>query len=66
MIIIGRIRTHFIKGLAEQIVATHPGKFGADYDANKKMLAELKVVDGKFTRNKVAGYICCVVRRKKY
>ena len=62
----GRIRTDFIKGLAEKLVAAYPEKFGGDYAKNKAAISELKLIDEKFTRNKVAGYICCVARRKRY
>lgn len=61
----GRIRTHFIKSLAEKIAHAFPEKFSGDFDANKKALNELKLIDEKFTRNKVAGYIVCVVKKKK-
>lgn len=62
----GRIRTHFIKGIAERLVAAYPDKFSADYAANKAVLEELKITEEKFTRNKIAGYICRVVRRRKF
>ena len=62
----GRIRTNYIKGMCKQLVAAYPGKFGKDFDKNKAVLAELRAIDEKFTRNKVAGYICKVVMKKKF
>ena len=62
----GRIRTDFIKGLAEQLVEANPNKFGKDFEKNKAALAEMKVIEEKFTRNKVAGYIVRVVGKKKF
>ncbi len=62
----GRIRTHFVKGVAERLVKAYPNKFTADFIMNKTALNELKLTDEKFTRNKVAGYICCVVKKKKF
>jgi ribosomal protein S17E len=62
----GRIRTDFIKGMAEKLVVAFPGKFGMDYDKNKAALTELGLLPEKFTRNKVAGYIVRVAGRKRY
>ena len=62
----GRIRTDFIKGLAEKLVAMFPDKFSEDYAKNKAVLTEMKIINEKFTRNKVAGYIVRVAGRKKY
>ena len=62
----GRIRTRFIKNLSEDIVAKYPGKFGADFKKNVEALEELNIIEEKFTRNKVAGYIVKVIRKKKF
>ncbi|MBU5557969.1 MAG: 30S ribosomal protein S17e [Candidatus Aenigmatarchaeota archaeon] len=62
----GRVRTDFIKRLAEKLVETYPDKFGTDYTKNKAALKELKIINEKFTRNKVAGYIVRVASRKRY
>jgi len=58
----GRIRTHFIKSVARKLVAKYSDKFSGDFEQNKKALNELKLIDEKFTRNKVAGYIVRVVK----
>lgn len=62
----GRIRSDFIKGLAKKLIAAYPDKFGTDYSTNKVALAELKLIEEKLTRNKVAGYITRLLRRKRF
>lgn len=62
----GRIRTKFVKNLSEQLIAQYPDKFSKDFESNKKVLDELKVVDSKIIRNKIAGYIVCIIRKKKF
>lgn len=61
----GRIRTHFIKSLTEKLAHAFPDKFSGDFDSNKKALDALKLIDEKFTRNKVAGYMVRVIKKKK-
>jgi len=61
----GRIRTTFIKSLSANLVEIYPDKFGTNFEENKKALDELKLIDEKFTRNKVAGYIARVAMKKK-
>ncbi len=61
----GRIRTHFIKRLAEKIAHAFPDKFSGDFEQNKRALDALKLIDEKFTRNKVAGYMVRVIKKKK-
>jgi len=42
----------------------YPDKFTTDFEHNKKMVAELTVVDSKRVRNRIAGYITRLVRIK--
>jgi ribosomal protein S17E len=62
----GRIRTHFIKSLAEQLIKLYPERFSEDWLANRQVLDELRIIDEKFTRNKVAGYIVRLKRAKRF
>ena len=61
----GRIRGKWIKNVSKKLVEHYPDKFGNDFNSNKKILTELKIIDGKLIRNKVAGYIISVVKKKK-
>ncbi|MEM5872544.1 MAG: 30S ribosomal protein S17e [Candidatus Aenigmatarchaeota archaeon] len=61
----GRIRSKWIKNLAKSLVEQYPDKFSTKFEDNKRALDELKIVDDKSTRNKIAGYIISVVEKKK-
>jgi len=61
----GRIRGKFIKNMSKKLVEQYPDKFSAKFEDNKKFLDELKLVDDKPVRNKIAGYIISVVEKKK-
>ncbi|MBM3304184.1 MAG: 30S ribosomal protein S17e [Candidatus Aenigmarchaeota archaeon] len=53
----GRIKSTAIRTLGEDVLKQHPGKFGKDFEKNKKALAALKKIKSKRTRNKLAGFI---------
>ena len=61
----GRIRTKFIKHLAQELVVRFPSRFSNDFANNKKTLDELNILQDKSVRNKVAGYVVKVVEKKK-
>lgn len=61
----GRIRTRFVKNMAEELYTRFPDKFGRNFDANKKGVDESSVAETKFIRNKIAGYIVKVAQRKR-
>jgi small subunit ribosomal protein S17e len=62
---LGRIRGKWIKNVSKKLVERYPDKFSDDFNNNKKILTELKIIDEKLIRNKVAGYIISVVEKKK-
>jgi len=61
----GRIRGKWIKNLAKKFVEQYPEKFNNNFENNKKALDELKIIDDKLIRNRVAGYIVDLVEKKK-
>ncbi len=61
----GRIRTRFVKNMAEELYVRFPGKFGEKFDVNKKGVDEAGIAETKFIRNKIAGYIVKVAQRKR-
>lgn len=63
LVYMGRIRTNFIKGLSKQLFESAPEKWNG-FETNKKVLDEMQIIDEKFTRNKVAGYIVRLVDKK--
>lgn len=64
--VMGRIRTRWIKNVAKQLVKKYPDKFNSDFANNKKILEELNLIDDKPIRNKIAGYVVRVVENKKF
>ena len=65
MLIIGNVRTKDIKKASHQLVEMYPEDFSDDFEQNKKSLHEMKLIDSKIVRNKVAGYIVRVIQTKK-
>lgn len=61
----GRIRTKWVKNIAEELVKKYPDKFSKDFDKNKKIINELEVMDTNSMRNKVAGCIVKFLKKKK-
>ena len=61
----GSIRGKWIKNTAKRFVELYPDKFSKNFNENKKVLDELKMLDEKSMRNKVAGYIVDIVGKKK-
>jgi small subunit ribosomal protein S17e len=61
----GSIRTKWIKKMAVNLVSQHPNKFNSDFENNKKILNELKILPDKSVRNRVAGYIVRVIEKEK-
>lgn len=56
----GRIKNKEIKKAAFHLLEMAPEKFTSDFEKNKLVLNEMKVVEEKKMRNKVAGYIARV------
>jgi ribosomal protein S17E len=51
--------------MSKRLVEQYPNNFNNKFEDNKKFLDELKIMDGKLIRNKIAGYIVSVVEKKK-
>jgi small subunit ribosomal protein S17e len=61
----GNIRTKDIKKASFELIGMYPERFGKDFEANKQALKELKLLDSKIVRNKIAGYITRAKKRKQ-
>jgi small subunit ribosomal protein S17e len=61
----GRIRGKSIKNLAKKLVELYPDKFNNKFEDNKKSLDAFDLLKDKPVRNKVAGYIVDVVKKKR-
>lgn len=61
----GRIRGKWIKNIAEKLVEQFPEKFSTNFKNNKEILKEMKLIDDRVVRNKIAGYIVTVSKKRK-
>lgn len=59
----GRIKTHNIKRIGEDLLEKYPKEFSDDFGHNKKKVNELTNVESKTIRNKIAGYIVTLKKR---
>lgn len=60
----GRVRQKYIKRTARELISRHKGMFSIDFDANREKLGAVLDVEGKFLRNRIAGYITRLMRQK--
>lgn len=54
--IMGNIRTTFVKRTAKELLEEHGDKFNNDFENNKQVVAEYSTVSTKHLRNQIAGY----------
>jgi len=60
----GRVRNSYIKKITFGLLEVHSDIFTDEYEKNKESLNGLNLNFDKTTRNKVAGYITVVVKRR--
>ncbi len=60
----GKIRITLVKRTARKALDTYPEDFKADFDHNKFKLEELFMLPSKRMRNKIAGYLTHLFRRR--
>ena len=53
----GRIKTSFIKRIAQDLFDAHVDKFSTDFEKNKEIINQLATFESKRMRNIIAGYI---------
>jgi small subunit ribosomal protein S17e len=53
----GNIRQKYIKRTAMALLERFPEEFNADFQYNKRKVAELTDVSTKIMRNRIAGYV---------
>ncbi|MDD5133184.1 MAG: 30S ribosomal protein S17e [Candidatus Nanoarchaeia archaeon] len=59
----GRIKTKLIKRNAMDIFKAGKGRFGNNFEANKKLSDELANIPSKKLRNVIAGHISKLVKK---
>ncbi len=60
----GNVRPTYIKRVAILLLATYPQFFTEDFQHNKIMVGRVTDVSSKKMRNRIAGYLT-TIRRKK-
>lgn len=58
----GKVRTEMIKRISIELIDKYPKSFGTEFEANKQFLKEISLDVSKKLRNKVAGYVTCLVK----
>ena len=53
----GKVRIAAVKKVARELVQRYPDKFTTNYEANKKVIADLVDAKTKRLRNRVVGYV---------
>ena len=59
------MRTRKVKVLAKEVLKAFPDRVSADFEENKRLVGEVLVGRvSKKLRNKVAGYLTCLVKKR--
>lgn len=61
----GRVRALSIKRAARDLLERYPDRFSADFKQNRKFLDEILGDVGKPLRNRIAGYICTLLKQQR-
>ena len=61
----GKVRPSYIKNTARRLLELYPDKFTKDFNKNKKLVSELTNITSKRVRNRVAGYITRLVKKRE-
>lgn len=62
---VGKVRPSYIKRTTRQLLDAYPDRFSDDFEENKRAVMELTDIKSKRVRNRVAGYITRLVKRKR-
>jgi len=60
----GRVRPQLVKRTALKLIRENEDKFTTDFEENKKAMADVLDLDSKIMRNRIAGYITSLERRR--
>ncbi|MDE1862898.1 MAG: hypothetical protein KGI33_08305 [Thaumarchaeota archaeon] len=58
------VNVNRVRRISTQLMAAYKGKFGVDFELNKKVIDEVAVVRSKGLKNEIAGYITTHLRRE--
>ncbi|MBD3407098.1 MAG: 30S ribosomal protein S17e [Candidatus Lokiarchaeota archaeon] len=60
----GSIRPGYIKIAAKTLFQWYPDEFTVDFETNKRLVEQYTDVKSKIVRNRLAGYLVRLVRRR--
>lgn len=60
----GKVRSKLVKNTAEEVLKDFPERFSADFEKNKEAVTELLEFPSKRMRNKVAGFVTTLYKKK--
>jgi len=60
---VGRIKTSFIKHIAQKLYKEHCDEFTTEFSKNKELLKKLMNIESKKVRNILAGYITHTMKK---
>ncbi|MFQ5820176.1 MAG: 30S ribosomal protein S17e [Candidatus Heimdallarchaeota archaeon] len=60
----GKVRPTAIKRASQELVELYADRFSIDFEENKKVIDELAEIGSKKVRNRTAGYVTRLMRRK--
>ncbi len=58
------MRQVYVKRAARQLLELYPDRFTADFSKNREVLDELLEVESKPLKNRIAGYLTSMVKRR--
>ena len=53
-----------IRRISTELLSSYRGKFGTDFQENKKALNEIAIIRSKGLKNEIAGFITSYIRRE--
>lgn len=60
----GKVRPTAIKRASQELVELYADRFSIDFEENKKVIDEFAEIGSKKVRNRTAGYVTRLMRRK--
>ena len=64
VVTVGKVRPKAVKKIARELLEAYPDAFTTDFEANKQFIKEHVDIKAKRLRNRVAGYIVRLVKRR--
>ncbi len=58
----GRIRQSLVKRIAKEVVEKYGDMLTTDFKKNREIIDKVVKVEGKFMKNKIAGYVTHLVK----